>query len=61
MSATRRKTFAAFSVNMVNENVTLAVPVGGDETWTLGKYLNGLEMWCWRRMEKISWTDSVRN
>jgi len=18
-------------------------------------------MWCWRRMEKISWTDSVRN
>jgi hypothetical protein len=20
-----------------------------------------LEMWCWRRMEKISWTDRVRN
>jgi hypothetical protein len=19
------------------------------------------EMWCWRRMEKISWTDNVRN
>jgi len=19
------------------------------------------EMWCWRRMEKISWTDHVRN
>jgi hypothetical protein len=19
------------------------------------------EMWCWRRMEKISWTDRVRN
>jgi hypothetical protein len=18
-------------------------------------------MWCWRRMEKISWTDNVRN
>jgi len=20
-----------------------------------------MEMWCWRRMEKISWTDHVRN
>jgi hypothetical protein len=19
------------------------------------------EMWCWRRMDKISWTDHVRN
>jgi hypothetical protein len=25
------------------------------------KYLESLEMWCWRRMEKISWTDHVRN
>ena len=24
----------------------------------LGKFF---EMWCWRRMEKISWTDHVRN
>ena len=35
------------------------------ETWTLRaadqKYLESLEMWCWRRMEKISWTDHVRN
>ena len=23
--------------------------------------LEGFEMWCWRRMEKISWTDHVRN
>jgi hypothetical protein len=23
--------------------------------------LYGAEMWCWRRMEKISWTDHVRN
>jgi hypothetical protein len=21
----------------------------------------GFEMWCWRKMEKISWTDNVRN
>ena len=37
----------------------------GAETWTLRaadhKYLESLEMWCWRRMEKISWTDHVRN
>ena len=25
------------------------------------KYLESFEMWCWRRMEKISWTDNVRN
>jgi len=24
------------------------------------KHLESLEMWCWRRMEKISWTDRVR-
>jgi hypothetical protein len=38
--------------------------VYGAENWTLRKvdqkYLGSLEMWCWRRMEKISWTDPVR-
>ena len=37
----------------------------GAETWTFRaadqKYLESLEMWCWRRIEKISWTDHVRN
>jgi hypothetical protein len=37
----------------------------GAETWTLGKvdqkYLESFEMWCWRRMVKISWTERVRN
>jgi len=37
----------------------------GAETWTLRaadqKYLVSFGMWCWRRMEKISWTDHVRN
>jgi hypothetical protein len=36
----------------------------GAETWTIRavdqKHLEGFEM-CWRRMEKISWTDHVRN
>jgi hypothetical protein len=25
------------------------------------KHLESFEMWCWRRTEKISWTDHVRN
>ena len=37
----------------------------GAETWTLRaavqKYLESCEMWCWRRMEKVSWTDRVRS
>ena len=36
----------------------------GAETWTflaVDKQLESFEMWCWRRMEKISWTDHVRN
>ena len=37
----------------------------GDETWTFQqvdqKYLGSFEMWYWRRMEKISWTDHVRS
>jgi hypothetical protein len=36
----------------------------GTETWTLQadqKHLESFEMSCWRRMEKISWTDHVRN
>ena len=35
------------------------------ENWTLQKvdqkYLESFEMWCWRGIEKISWTDHVRN
>jgi hypothetical protein len=27
--------------------------------WSIALY--GVEIWCWRRMEKISWTDHVRN
>jgi hypothetical protein len=37
----------------------------GAETWTLRKvdqkYLESFEVWCWRRMKKISLTDRVRN
>jgi hypothetical protein len=37
----------------------------GADTWTLRKldqkYLESLEMWCWRRMEKIKWMDRINN
>jgi len=36
-----------------------------NKPWTLRamdqKHLESFEMWCWRRMEKIRWTDHVRN
>jgi hypothetical protein len=42
-----------------------SVVLCGAETWTLGKvdrkYLESFEMRCWRRMQKISWTNRVRN
>jgi hypothetical protein len=37
----------------------------GAETWTLRKvdqkYVGSFEMWCWKRMEKVSLTVRVRN
>jgi hypothetical protein len=42
-----------------------SIALYGAETWTLRavdqKHLESFEMWYWRRMEKISWTDRVRN
>jgi hypothetical protein len=42
-----------------------SIALYGAEIWTLRKvdqkYLESFEMWCWRRNEKISWTDRVRN
>jgi hypothetical protein len=42
-----------------------SIALYGAETWTLRKidqkYLESYEMWCWRRIQKISWTDRVRN
>jgi hypothetical protein len=42
-----------------------SIDLYGAETWTLRaveqKHLECFDMWCWRWMEKISWTDHVRN
>jgi len=39
-------------------SISLSTHSGDD---TSQKYLESFEMWCWRRMEKISWTGRVRN
>jgi hypothetical protein len=43
----------------------VSIALYGAETWTLRavdhKHLESFEMWCWRRMEEIGWTDHVRN
>jgi hypothetical protein len=40
-----------------------SITLYGAESWTFRavdqKHWESLEMWCWRRMEKISWTDHV--
>jgi hypothetical protein len=42
-----------------------SIDLFGAETWTLRavdqKHLDSFEMWRWRKKEKISWTDRVRN
>jgi hypothetical protein len=42
-----------------------SIAVCGAENWSLRKvdqkYQRCFEIWCWRTMEKISWTDRVRN
>jgi len=42
-----------------------SITLYGAETWTFRavdqKHLENFEIWCWRRMERISWTDYVRN
>ena len=49
-----------FSYNLIYDSIFY-----GAETWTLWKtdkkYQESFEMWRWRRMEKISWTDRMRN
>jgi hypothetical protein len=42
-----------------------SIALYGAETWMLQavdqKCLESFKMWCWRRMEKMNWTEHVRN
>ena len=45
--------------------VTWSVALYSTETWSLRKEdirrIEALEMWIWRRMERISWTEKIAN
>jgi hypothetical protein len=42
-----------------------SITLYGVETWAVRKvdqkYLGSFEQWCWKKMDRISWTDCVRN
>ena len=42
-----------------------SIAVYGSETWALTKLerknLESFEMWCWRRIEQIKWSEKVTN
>jgi len=48
-----------------SEVLHLVIALYGADTWTLRavdqKHVESFEMWRWRRIEKISWADHVRN
>ena len=56
--------FSLWYIHVFSQYINITY-VNQAETWTLRaadqKYLESFEMWCWRRMEKISWTYHVRN
>jgi len=47
------------------KTIVCSVTLYGAETWTLRqedrRRLDAFEMWLWRRMEKISWTEKMTN
>jgi hypothetical protein len=61
----RMKTFLTRKMKKEVKCYVWSIGLHGAETWTLRKvdqkYLESLDIWCWRRMEKINWTDRVRN
>jgi hypothetical protein len=67
--STRRRLFTSkLDLNLREKLVKryiLNIVMCGAETWTFRKvnqkYLESFKMWYWRRMEKISWPDLVRN
>uniref|UniRef100_A0A8D8SEB1 Endonuclease-reverse transcriptase n=1 Tax=Cacopsylla melanoneura TaxID=428564 RepID=A0A8D8SEB1_9HEMI len=47
------------------KSLVWSVALYGAETWTVSKNdkkrVEAFEMWCWRRMKKIKWTERVSN
>ena len=46
------------------KSMVWSVALYGAETWTLRKEdirkIEAFEMWIWRKMERISWTEKIR-
>jgi hypothetical protein len=53
----------AFGLKILITSISFSkYPYPQGQLWAADqKYLESFKMWCWRRMEKISWTDHVRN
>ena len=53
------------NLRIITKFCVLSLGLYGAETWTLRKinqeYVGSFEGWYWRRTEKISWTDRVKN
>jgi hypothetical protein len=56
---TKMATLRNFEVT--SKNIRYGESVRHVTTIIIKEYLESFEMWCWRRVEKISWTDRVRN
>jgi len=61
----KKKNLFYQQIGLKFEEETSKMALYGAETLMLQvagqKYLESFDMWCWRRMEKISWTNHVRN
>jgi hypothetical protein len=65
----KKKDFSPITLRKFNKKLMKcyiwSISFYGAEIWTFWevylKYLKRFEMWCWRRMERIIWTDRVRN
>jgi len=63
---TRRRFFFTSTLDLkLRKKLVKCYILYSAETWTLRtvdqKHLQSFELWRWRRMEKIIWTDHVRN
>ena len=65
----RKMTLLTSKLNIELKKILSGVMFGAllymAQTWTLRKlerkYLESFEMWCWRKMEKIKWSEKVTN
>ncbi|XP_050421358.1 uncharacterized protein LOC126833839 [Adelges cooleyi] len=66
----KKKILTSKNMNIVTKKRLIktyvwSVALYGSETWTINKkekdMLEALEMWCWRKMQRISWTDRRSN